>query len=85
MSSSPQERSMRTLTADIRRWASELGFEQTGISDTRLDTAEGQLQEWLEKGYHGEMDYMQRHGSKRTRPAELVENTLRVISVRMDY
>ncbi len=31
------------------------------------------------------MDYMQRHGSKRSRPAELVEGTVRVISVRMDY
>jgi epoxyqueuosine reductase len=31
------------------------------------------------------MDYMQKHGSKRSRPAELVQGTLRVISVRMDY
>ena len=31
------------------------------------------------------MDYMAKHGTKRTRPAELVPNTLRVISARLDY
>lgn len=40
---------------------------------------------WLEHGFHGEMDYMARHGTKRSRPAELEPGTLRVISIRMDY
>ncbi|MEN9374672.1 MAG: tRNA epoxyqueuosine(34) reductase QueG [Pseudomonadota bacterium] len=40
---------------------------------------------WLEKGYHGEMDYMARHGLKRARPAELVPGTVRVITVLMNY
>jgi epoxyqueuosine reductase len=31
------------------------------------------------------MDYMAAHGSKRTRPAELVPGTLRVITARLDY
>ena len=43
------------------------------------------LQQWLNEGYHGEMDYMAKHGVRRTRPAELVPGTLRVISVRMNY
>jgi epoxyqueuosine reductase len=34
---------------------------------------------------HGEMGWMARHGTKRTRPAELVPGTLSVISARMDY
>lgn len=34
---------------------------------------------------HGEMDYMQRHGTRRSRPADLLPGTVRVISVRMDY
>jgi len=34
---------------------------------------------------HGEMDYMSRHGTRRSRPAELRPGTIRVISVRMDY
>ena len=40
---------------------------------------------WLDAGYHGEMDYMHRHGSMRSRPAELAPGTVRVISVRMNY
>ena len=70
---------------DIRKWASELGFQQLGITDTLMEQAEVRLLEWLDKGFHGEMDYMHRHGTKRSRPAELVDGTLRVISVRMDY
>lgn len=43
------------------------------------------LQQWLSKGYEGEMDYMARHGSRRARPDELVPGTIRVISLRMNY
>jgi epoxyqueuosine reductase len=74
-----------TLTADIRRWAAELGFQQCGIAGTDLAADEARLLNWLEAGRHGEMDYMARHGVKRSRPAELQPGTLRVISVRMDY
>ncbi|HLU06101.1 MAG TPA: tRNA epoxyqueuosine(34) reductase QueG [Woeseiaceae bacterium] len=63
----------------------QLGFQQTGISDIDLSQAEARLAEWLERQFHGEMDYMSRHGIKRSRPEELVPGTLRVISVRMDY
>ncbi|MFO7593960.1 MAG: tRNA epoxyqueuosine(34) reductase QueG [Pseudomonadota bacterium] len=73
------------LAERIRHWGRELGFEQVGISDIQLDLAETRLQQWLEAGYHGEMDYMQRHGSKRSRPAELEPGTVSVISVRMNY
>jgi epoxyqueuosine reductase len=41
--------------------------------------------EWLEAGMQGEMDYMQRHGTVRARPEELIAGTSRIISVRMNY
>jgi len=75
----------QALITLIRHWGEELGFQQVGITDTDLSTAEGQLQQWLDAGYHGEMDYMARHGTKRSRPAELEPGTVSVISVRMDY
>ena len=62
-------------------WASS----RSGIADTDLSAAEERLTAWLAAGYQGEMDYMARHGTRRSRPAELVPGTLRVISVRMDY
>jgi epoxyqueuosine reductase len=73
------------LAADIKAWGRELGFQQLGIADTRLDEHERRLNQWLAAGRHGTMEYMARHGSKRSRPAELVPDTLRVISARMDY
>jgi len=69
----------------IRSWAAALGFQQTGISDTDLGAAEERLEKWLADGYAGEMAYMARHGRRRSRPAELVPDTIRVISTRMDY
>jgi epoxyqueuosine reductase len=73
------------LLADLRRWAAELGFQQLGVSGVELGEDEAHLDEWLRAGWHGDMSYMERHGTRRTRPAELVPGTLRVISVRMDY
>ena len=74
-----------TLKADIRTWASELGFQALGVADIDLEVAEGRLAEWLRRRFHGSMNYMERHGTKRSRPDELVPGTIRVISLRMDY
>jgi len=73
------------LAAQIRAWGAELGFQQIGFTSTRLEDDAARLQSWLDQGFHGEMDYMRRHGSKRTHPDELVPGTVRIISVRMDY
>jgi len=73
------------LAGLIKSWGKELGFQQLGITDTELGGHEHLLENWLKKGYHGSMDYMERHGTRRSRPAELVPGTIRVISVRMDY
>jgi len=74
-----------SLANHIKQWGRELGFQAVGISDVGLGKAEARLQQWLVCGYHGEMDYMAKHGLKRSRPADLVPGTLRVISVRMNY
>ncbi len=73
------------LLAKIRVWAGELGFQQVGVSGIDLAEDEQRLLEWLGRGEHGEMHYMQRHGSMRSRPQQLLPGTLRVLSLRMDY
>ncbi|MCE2570583.1 tRNA epoxyqueuosine(34) reductase QueG [Motilimonas eburnea] len=73
------------LADDIKQWGRELGFAQIGIADIDLSAHEPELQQWLDANYHGEMDYMARHGMMRARPDELHPGTLRVISARMDY
>lgn len=76
---------MTALKSKVISWCSELGFQQTGITNIDLNQAESRLTDWLQAKFHGSMDYMERHGKKRSRPEELVPGTLRVISVRMDY
>ncbi len=76
---------MASLAALIKQWGQALGFQQVGIADTDLSSAESHLDNWIANHYHGTMDYMQRHGHKRSRPALLHPGTRRVISVRMDY
>ena len=83
---------MPTVKADpekfaelIKSWGIELGFQQLGITDINLDAAEERLRQWLQANYHGTMDYMTRHGTQRSRPGELVPDTIRVIAARMDY
>ncbi len=73
------------LAADIKTWGRELGFQQIGIADTELSQAETHLLSWLGQGRHGEMHYMEAHGTRRSRPQELQPGTVRVISARMDY
>src|SRR5437762_8910514 len=75
----------KTLLPQLQEWASALGFSQIGVADVDLASAEPGLLAWLHNGFHGEMDYMARHGTRRARPAELVPGTVRVVTARMDY
>ncbi|MEQ5801310.1 tRNA epoxyqueuosine(34) reductase QueG [Halomonas sp. H10-9-1] len=88
MSSSPAHADapdLHALAERIKAWGGELGFQQLGITDVDLGEDEARLARWLAAGRHGEMGFMAKHGTKRTRPAELVPGTVRVISVRLDY
>jgi len=76
---------LAALAAKVKTWGRELGFQAVGIADTDLSAAEPRLLAWLASGFAGELDYMRKHGAKRTRPASLVPGTVRVITARMDY
>ena len=65
--------------------ARALGFSQLGVASVEIPADEQHLLRWLDAGYHGEMEYMQRHGLLRSRPHELAPGTVRVLSARMDY
>lgn len=75
----------KQLLDEIKLKAIELGFSQVGVADIHLFEYEQRLKKWLAAGYHGEMHYMQRHGDKRSRPVELIEGTLRVLTFAMPY
>lgn len=69
----------------LRAWARQLGFSQIGVAGVDLHEAEPGLKAWLDAGWHGTMHYMGAHGTRRTRPAELVPGTVSVITARLDY
>ena len=73
------------LEACIKDWGRELGFDAVAIAGTDLAEDEARLMEWLGRGWQGEMEYMERHGTRRARPAELVPGTLSVITARLNY
>ncbi len=82
------DRSPETLAALkplIRQWGRQLGFSAVGFAPVELGAAEAELMDWLGRGFHGDMDYMARHGATRARPQELVPGTAGIISVRLDY
>jgi epoxyqueuosine reductase len=74
-----------TLTRQTKAWGKALGFDAVGVTDTDLAAHEARLDAWLAAGRHGEMEYMSRHGARRSRPAELIPGTCRVITTRMNY
>jgi epoxyqueuosine reductase len=73
------------VAARVRAIAAEMGFQRCGITGVQLQDDEAHLLDWLDQGLHGSMEWMARHGSKRSRPDELLPGTLRVISVGLDY
>ena len=77
--------SSAALSARVKRWGLEAGFDAVAISGIDLAREEARLLEWLGRGWHGAMDYMARHGTRRSRPAELVPGTASVVCVRLDY
>ncbi|MBA4742844.1 MAG: tRNA epoxyqueuosine(34) reductase QueG [Azoarcus sp.] len=84
-SDGPVDADGAAFVARIRAWGAELGFDAVAVTGVDLADAEPGLAAWLAAGFHGEMDYMARHGMKRARPAELLPGTVRVISARMNY
>ncbi len=80
-----QQQHLQQLKANIQQWAQDFGFQQVGFAGTDLSKHEHKLEQWLAKGFHGDMGYMAKHGSKRSRPHELEPGTQTVISLRMDY
>ena len=69
----------------IKLLGQDLGFTQIGITDTNLAHAEIKLNNWISANYHGSMNYMVKHGTKRSRPNELMPGTKSIIVVTLNY
>ncbi len=73
-------------TARIREWAGELGFEQVAFAKAEhMDEEARRLEAWLNRGYQGEMHYLENHFEKRVDPTKLVPGAKTVISLLFNY
>jgi epoxyqueuosine reductase len=70
----------------IRERAGELGFQECRIIPACiLDEERHRFISWLNRGMHGEMEYMSRHMDKRLDPRLLVENAKTIIVLLHNY
>jgi epoxyqueuosine reductase len=76
---------LHALRRELESLAAGLGFSAMGVAHLDLAEDERHLLRWLEQGRHGDMHYMARHGTRRSRPAELKPGTVCAICVRLDY
>jgi epoxyqueuosine reductase len=73
-------------TQQIRAFAQQLGFEQCGIAKAQpLDEDARRLEQWLNKGLHGKMQYMENHFDLRVDPTKLVPGAQSVITLLLNY
>ena len=76
----------RTVTAGIKARAVELGFDKIGIVRVEALIEERvRLEEWLRRGYHGEMPYMARDPEQRSNPRKIFPGAKSVIVVALNY
>ena len=79
-------------TADVKQWiksqAQALGFADCGFLSVHHPLFTKQivkLQQWLDKGYEGQLQFMHHNHHLRAHPEQLVEGAKTIVSVRMDY
>jgi len=70
----------------IKEWTRDLGFDHCGIAKAvRLDEDARRLENWLNKGMHGSMHYMENHFDLRIDPCKLVPGARSVITLLLNY
>lgn len=69
----------------IKAQALALGFADCVIAKPDAQAELARFQEYLNRGYHGDMKFLEENLEKRANPALLVPNTKSIICVRMNY
>ncbi len=77
---------MQNFSAKIKDKAVEIGFDKIGIVRAEPLTNEGErFDQWLEKGYHAEMLWMEREPEKRKSPAVIFPDAKSLVVVALNY
>ena len=77
---------MHSNTQLIKQLAMAMGFDYCGIAQAKELTEDAiRLEQWLHKGYHGEMEYMAKNFDLRIDPRKLVPGAKSVICFIKNY
>lgn len=77
---------IQSNTQFVKSLSNELGFSYCGIAKAEQLTEDARkLEQWLNKGMHGKMQYMENHFDLRTDPTKLVPGALSVITLLKNY
>ncbi len=70
----------------VRQFARGMGFDHIGIARAvKLETDAHRLENWLQKGMHGQMQYMEKYFDQRIDPRVLVPGARSVITLLLNY
>ena len=73
------------LKRAITTRAHEVGFEKVGFAPASLTGARGRLEEWIARGYAGDMRWMERAPRRRTDTAESLPGAKTVVCLALNY
>jgi epoxyqueuosine reductase len=73
------------MKEDIRRRARELGFDDCRMTTAERPASAPQFQQWLERGWQGEMGYLQRNAAKRVEPGRVLPGAKSIIALAASY
>ena len=77
---------LHSHTEALRTEALRLGFSFVGIAKAeKMDGEARHLEDWLNKGYHGKMGYLENHFEKRIDPRKLVDGAKSVVTLMYNY
>lgn len=77
--------SLDARTTLVKTLAIEAGFSRVGIAPVGPLADGPRFIEWLRRGYHGEMDYLERDPDRRTDPRGARDWARSVIALALDY
>lgn len=70
----------------VKAEAERLGFDSCGVARAvQLDDDAVRLEQWLKKGHHGNMSYMERNFDLRIDPRKLVPGARSVVTLMLNY
>jgi epoxyqueuosine reductase len=76
---------MQPLEERIKSQARALGFELVGVAPATAADGLDRLHDWLQRGFAGEMNYMQRQAEARSHPSAILPEVRSVIMAGMNY